>query len=133
MAVEKMCAYHHPALTDMAVQLPPCNLNPPNREFNKDEAKIEWLLNTNKSVRQVYQQWITPMAEGSFSLPSTTVHRDFVFNLSLLLSMATGPLTDDQLQTKRMVEFSQKGWLKKTSINVSKVMYQKEILRCWEI
>jgi hypothetical protein len=32
-----------------------------------------------------------------------------------------------------MNEFSQKGWLKKTSINVSKVMYQKEILCCWEI
>jgi hypothetical protein len=40
---------------------------------------------------------------------------------------------DDQLQMKRMDEFSQKGWLKKTSINLLKVMYQKEILHCWEI
>ncbi len=81
----------------------------------------------------MYQQSITPMADGSFSLPSTTLHKDFVFKLALLLSMATGALTDDQLQTKRIDEFSRKGWLKKTSINVSKVVYQKEILRCWEI
>jgi hypothetical protein len=73
------------------------------------------------------------MADGSFSLPSTTVHKDFVFHLAPLLSMATGTLMDDQLQMKRMDEFSQKEWLKKTSINVSKVMYQKEILHCWEI
>ena len=73
------------------------------------------------------------MADGSFSLPSTTVHKGFVLDLALRLSMATGALTDDRLQTKRMDEFSQKRWLKKTSINMSKVMYQKEILRHWEI
>ena len=81
----------------------------------------------------MYQQSITPMADGSFLLPSTTVHGNFVFDLALLLSMATGTLTDDQLQTQRIDEFSQKGWLKKTSINESKVIYQKEILHCWEI
>ncbi len=102
----KICANHHPALVDMPVQIPPQDLNPSNQEFNKDEAEIEWLLNTNKSVRQVYQQSITPMADGSFSLPSTIVHKDFVFDLALLLSMATGALTDDQLQMKRMDEFS---------------------------
>jgi hypothetical protein len=87
----------------------------------------------NKSVRQVYQQTITPMADGSFLLPSTTVHGNFVFDLALLLSMANGALMDDQLQTQRIDEFSRKGWLKKTSINESKVIYQKEILHCWEI
>jgi hypothetical protein len=101
-----MCTHHHPALADVLVQLALCNLNPSNQEFNKDDAEIKWLLNTNKSVRQVYQQSIVPMANGSFSLPSTTVYKDFVFDLSLLLSMATGTLTDDQLQTKRMNEFS---------------------------
>jgi hypothetical protein len=92
----KLCIYHHPALADMSVQLSPCSLNPSNQEFNEDEAEIKWLLDLNRSVRQVYQQTITPMADGSFSLPSTTVHKDFVFDLALLLSMATGVLTDDQ-------------------------------------
>jgi hypothetical protein len=129
----KLCAYHHPALTDMPDQLPPLGQNPSNQEFNKDEAEVKWLLDTNKSVRQVYQQTIMPMTDSSFLLPSTTVHGNFVFDLALLLSMATGTLTNDQLQTQRIDEFSQKGWLKETSINVSKVTYQKEILHCWEI
>jgi hypothetical protein len=61
-----------------------------NKKLCKDEAEIEWLLDTNKSVWQVYQQKNTPMADGSFLLPSTTVHGNFVFDLALLLSMATG-------------------------------------------
>jgi hypothetical protein len=129
----KMCVYHHPALADMPVQLPPRALNPSNQEFSKDEAEIKWLLDMNKSIWQVYQQTITPMADGSFSLPLITAHKDFVFDLALLLSMATGALTDDQLQTKHIDELSQKGWLKNTSINVSKIMYQKEIMHLWEI
>jgi hypothetical protein len=105
----------------MPVQLPSLGLNPSCQESNKDEAEIEWLLDTNQSVRSVYKQTITPMADGSFSLPSTTVHGNFVFDLALLLSMATGALMDDQLQTQCIDEFSQKRWLKKTSTNVSMV------------
>ena len=46
------------------------------------------------------------MADGKFSLPLNTVCCYFVYYLALLMSMATGALTDAQIQEQRMDEFS---------------------------
>jgi hypothetical protein len=57
---------------------------------NFNDCQTEWLLETNKSVRQVYRQTTTPTPDGNYVLPSTTVCGDLVFDLALLMTMATG-------------------------------------------
>jgi hypothetical protein len=86
---KKLCAYHHPALPNLpamamamvtatATALLPC--------LGRDDinnCETEWLLDTNKSVRQVYWQTMTPTPDGNYALPSTTVCGDFVFDLAI--------------------------------------------------
>jgi hypothetical protein len=134
---KKLCAYHHPALPNLPAKamamvtakatapLPPlCYIN---------DCETEWLLDTNKSVQQVYWQNITPTPDSNYALPSTTVCGDFVFDLAILITMATGTLADIQIQLERINQFCKKGWLKKRSLNLTKEMFKKEILHCHDI
>ncbi len=139
---KKLCAYHHPALTNLPAMatamvtakattpLPPLgrdDINDCKTEYIND-CEIEWLLDTNKSVRQMYPQTITPTPDGNYAPPSTTVCGDFVFDLAILISMATGTLADNEIQLEHIDEFGKKGWLKKRSLNLTKEMFKKEIL-----
>jgi hypothetical protein len=47
--------------------------------------------------------------------------------------MGTGALDDNQMQTERINEFIEKGWLKKRSVNATKEMFKMEILRRHDI
>jgi hypothetical protein len=47
--------------------------------------------------------------------------------------MGTGALDDNQMQTERIIEFIEKGWLKKRSVNATKEMFKMEILRRHDI
>jgi hypothetical protein len=103
---------------------------PPLGRDDVNDCETEWLLDTNKSVQQVYQQAITPTPDGNYALPSTTVCGDFLFDLAILITMATGALADNQIQLERINQFCKKGWLKKRSLNAMKEMFKKEILHC---
>jgi hypothetical protein len=157
---KQLCGFHHPVLNHFypphAAQIcqpavPPIGQEPSINEFDSNSANlhgqgeplvddpdsndgnVEWLLDTNRSVWQVYQQAITPNADGTYSLPSTTLIGDLVFDLAFLTTMGMGALTDAQLQKQRIDKFVRKGWLKKRSVNVTRAMFQKEILRCWDV
>ncbi len=67
-------------------------------QFN--DCETEWLLETNTSVRQVYPRTVTPTPDGNYVLPLTTVCGILVFDLALLMTMATGALADNKMQTK---------------------------------
>jgi hypothetical protein len=86
---KKLCAYHHRALPNlpanamaMVTAKATASLPPLGRD-NINDCETEWLLDTNKSVRQVYRQAITPTPDGNYALPSTTVCGDFVFDLAI--------------------------------------------------
>ena len=96
---------------------------------NFNDCGTKWLLETNKSVRQVYWQTVTPTPDGNYVLPSTTVCGDLVFDLALLMTMATRALADNKMQTKRINDFIEKVWLKRRSVNSTKEMLKKEIFR----
>jgi hypothetical protein len=144
---KKLCAYHHPALTylpAMATAMVTANSTAPPPPLGRDnvndcetkyvnDCEIEWLLDTSKIVRQTYRQAITPTPDGNYALPSTTVCGDFVFDLALLITMATGTLADNEIQMVRIDEFCKKGWLKKRSLNSTKNMFKKEILHCHDV
>jgi hypothetical protein len=89
-------------------------------DSDSNDGKVEWLLDTKQSVRQVYQQAITPNADGTYLLLSTTLIDDCVFDLAILTTMGTGALTDAQLQKQHIDEFVRTGCLKKRSINPTK-------------
>jgi hypothetical protein len=99
-------AYHHPALAGLS----PAPTLPMNVELdNFNDCDTEWLLETNKSVRQVYRQTVTPTPDGNYVLPLTTVCSDLVFDLALSMTMATGALVNNKMQTERINEFIEKG------------------------
>jgi hypothetical protein len=127
-----LCAFHHPALAGLHTTLG-VEVNAAEPEENVNDCETEWLCDTNKSVRQVYQQTVTPTTDGNHTLPSTTVVGDLVFDLALLMTMGTGALDDNQMQTERINEFIEKGWLKKRSVNATKEMFKMEILRRHDI
>ena len=127
-----LCAFHHPALAGLHTTLG-VEVNAAESKEDINDCETEWLCDTNKSVRQVYQQTVTPTTDGNHTLPSTTVVGDLVFDLALLMTMGTGALDDNQMQTERINEFIEKGWLKKRSVNASKEMFKKEILRRHDI
>ena len=111
-----LCAYHHPDLTSLPAPLPQLGREQMNEEI--DDFETEWLLDMDKSGQQVYWQTLTPTPESIvFYLQSTTVCGDLVLDLALLMTMATGTLTDNQTHLECMNEFIGNIWLKKRSAN----------------
>ncbi len=131
-----LCAYHHPDLAGIppATTLPPLGRVKMNAELDQfKDCETKWPLETNKSVEQVYWQTLTPTPDGIYVLPLTTVCGDLIFMLAVLMTMATGALVDNKMQTERINAFIEKSWLKRGSVNLTKEMFKKEILRRHDI